>query len=217
MVFAAVRDLIWPATCACNPRDLLATRSRYAMCTACEELLEANDGVRCAICDAPGRACCSSGLAMRAPFLYGGPLAEVIAAAKFRGREDLARGLGRLLADHVGPLSGVVVPIPLARGRRFERGYNQSVLIAREVARGHRLRLVHGLARTRKTGAQHLLPLAQRAANIANAFTARVRFTGPVVLVDDVITSGATMRSAAQALREAGATEVYGVAVARTP
>lgn len=218
VLLASLRDLIWPATCICSDAHL-DHRPRYGLCDVCVDASSINDGRRCPGCDAPGVPCCEPGpLSMRAPFLYGGRVAEAIAAAKFHDREDIARGLGRLLAQHITPVGcTAVVPLPLAAGRRFTRGYNQSVLLAREVASAHQLPLVHGLKRTRATATQHMLPLVERHGNLANAFAARHRFSGRVVLVDDVITTGATMRSAARALFAAGATEVHGLAIARTP
>ncbi|MBC7792301.1 MAG: ComF family protein [Clostridia bacterium] len=183
-------------------------------------MLTPNDGVRCEVCDAPGTDCCASTkeLIMRAPFLYGGPLADAIVAGKFLSREDLMRGLGRLLADNANLEDcTAVVPIPLASRRRFERGYNQSVLIAREVSREHRIPLIYGLKRIRPTARQHERSLADRRTNVAGVFASSKRFSGRVALIDDVITSGETMRSAARVLREAGASEVVALAIARTP
>jgi competence protein ComFC len=217
MLLAAVRDLVWPATCPCAPREMLAGRPRYGLCDVCVGVLTPNDGPRCAVCDAPGRTCCAkTDVRLRAPFLYGGPLADGIAAMKFRGREDLASGLGRLLADHVELEGSAIVPIPLATWRRFQRGFNQSAALAREVGRVHEMPVVHGLQRVRHTTPQHQLNAEARRVSLRGAFKATRRFSGRVILVDDVITTGGTMYAAADALLAAGATEVLGIALART-
>jgi ComF family protein len=112
-----------------------------------------------------------------------------------------------------------VLPIPLSAERLAERGYNQSLLLARQLAATKTEAQL--LLRTRHTPAQRTLPRAQRLANLTGAFavdplrTAEVRGKR-VVLVDDVMTSGASLHTAAQALREAGARHISAVVLART-
>jgi ComF family protein len=144
----------------------------------------------------------------------------MIAAAKFRGREELAAAAGRLLAadSEAGTLvAGVsaVVPVPLGRRRRRQRGYNQAAVIARALGRTHRRPVVYALRRTRETSPQSDLPLLSRAANVDGAFAPLRQVSGRVALVDDVVTSGQTACAAARALLEAGASDVVVLAVAR--
>jgi ComF family protein len=148
-------------------------------------------------------------------------LAQAIGAMKFDGRDDLARGLGRLLAVHsdIRALAAdceVCVPVPLAPARARTRGYNQSAILARMIGRALRLPVRYCLRRVRNTPPQHLLGNAQRRRNLIGAFAAKGRVSGAVLLVDDVITSGETMRAAAQALLDAGALKVIAIALART-
>lgn len=219
---------VFPQTCV-SCKAGLNTRPSCGLCSACFEVLTDNDGPRCPRCDEPGTASLCSAChdepppfaATRAPLVYGGPLADVVASAKFQGREDLASALGDLVArDETARAlahdASALVAVPLGRRRRRQRGYNQSVLIARRLARAWRLPLLHALTRTRDTPPQSALPLRERLANLQDAFRARRPLSGRVVLVDDVITTTATVRQAAAALRTAGATEVHVVAVGRS-
>jgi ComF family protein len=235
LIEATLVTLFPPRCGACNAA--LAVRPRYGLCDVCFEVLEPNDGPRCSCCDAPTPedALCSTAdgarcpgcvsdppafASLRAPWIYGGGLAELVVGAKFRGREDLAVALGRLLAasDEIGALvegATAFVPVPLGPKRRRKRGYNQAAVMARTLARQCGAPLRHALRRIRDTAPQSELALAARRANVRGAFVARGRLAGKVVLVDDVITSAATVREAAHALLAAGAGQVVAVAIAR--
>jgi ComF family protein len=110
----------------------------------------------------------------------------------------------------------VVVPVPLHPSRRRERGYDQAALLARGLA--VTLDLTYDgqvLRRTRRTRQQTTLDVRGRQRNVAGAFAATLPLDGEaVLLIDDVVTTGATIESAAMALREAGADRVYGLAFA---
>ena len=188
---------------------------------------------RCAACDAGvrrGRAFCPPCAAtvvgppvgdprVAAVGLFGGALADAVRRLKYEDHPELARPLGDLLARAGARLAAgvdVIVPVPLASSRLAERGYNQAGLLAsRAAARWGLPALARGLRRVRATS-----PLAKqgahaRKASIEGAFVAL--HPGPlrgqrVLLVDDVRTTGATLRAAEQALRAAGAT-VAGCAV----
>lgn len=224
----AVFVALFPPRCgACNAG--LAVRPPFGLCDACFEVLEPNSGARCERCDLPDvagscpdcRARAPAFSALRAPWVYGGPVTDLVVAAKFRGREDLAAAVGRLLAeDEVArTLAGGVtccVPVPLGASRRRKRGYNQSAVIARMIGRAWDVPVRYLLKRRQETAPQSDLPLAQRRANVAGAFCA-AKASGTVLLVDDVVTSGETVREAAAGLLDAGASEVRVVALARAP
>ncbi len=227
---AAVDSLLvalFPPRCgACEA--WLAARPRLGLCEPCHEVLELNDRVRCERCDLPGEVTlcerCARQLPaferLRAPWVYGGPMADLVVATKFHGREDLAAALGRLLAEDGAARSlaagaSALVPVPLGRRRQRERGYNQSAVIARVVGAAWGLPVRYDLRRTRDTQPQSDLPLDQRRDNVRAAFVARGALSGKVVLVDDVVTSGETVSQAAAALTAAGAEPVAVVAVAR--
>lgn len=162
---------------------------------------------------------------IEACFLYEGPLAAAIAHLKFTGQLELAGPLGRLLA--CAPIWrerwDLVAPVPLHWRRALLRGYNQSALLARWALRrapaGPRLapRL---LRRVRATPAQTLLDAPARRQNLHGAIA--VRSTRPlaglrVLVIDDVTTTGATLRACIDALLAAGAARAAGLALLRTP
>jgi ComF family protein len=158
--------------------------------------------------------------------VYGGAVAQGLTRMKYGARPDLARPFGDLLcraadgqADLFGRPGTVVVPVPLHAMRLADRGFNQSALLARRLAR-HVGAPLHALAvaRVRNTPRQVGLDRAARRANVDGAFViakpAAVR-DRHVILVDDVCTTGATLRAVSRALREAGAVSVAGAVVAR--
>lgn len=148
------------------------------------------------------------------------PLARAVRALKYHGHRAVARSLGAALADLLPiPADAVVVPVPLHVTRLRARGYDQAVLLARALARTRRLRLiVRALVRHRATATQANLDAAARRANVRDAFTVTRAVDGAtVVLVDDVLTTGATADSCARALLAAHAAHVLVLTVGRTP
>jgi ComF family protein len=155
----------------------------------------------------------------RSAAVYSGAVREAIHAFKFNGKTALARPLGALMLDGCARPAEVtaVVPVPLARARERERGYNQAALLAERIAEGWGVPLRRRwLARLRDTPAQSDLTAAERRANVRHAFGASAAVRGAhVVLVDDVLTTGATAAECARVLRAAGAAEVGVLTVAR--
>ncbi len=146
-------------------------------------------------------------------FVYGGPLADALQRFKYGGRSDLAAPLGALLAKAAGRHAGhvdAVVPVPLHRRRLRTRGFDQTALLARPVARALGVAFEpRRLVRTRATPPQVGLDAAARSDNVRGAFLARPRPRRPrVLLLDDVRTTGATLEAAARALQAAGTREV---------
>ena len=155
---------------------------------------------------------------------YDGALREIIHAFKYEGRRSLAQPLGSLLRERsVRALDGAacVVPVPLFAWRRLRRGFNQAADLASQME----LPVVHALWRVRYTASQTGLSAAARRRNVHGAFRlspflsakTRARFIEErvVVLVDDVMTTGATSDACAEVLRKAGASEVRVVTLAR--
>ncbi len=155
--------------------------------------------------------------------LYAGGLRTLHHAFKFAGWDLLAGPLGARLAAlsrETGIASGAdaLVPVPSTRKRNRERGYDPASLLADETARRLRLPCRDFLSRTRETLPQSTLPAARRRDNVEGAFAASPRVRGRVlVLVDDVVTTGATLFAAARALREGGARDVRALVLSRTP
>jgi ComF family protein len=153
---------------------------------------------------------------VRAPFLYDGPAREAIHRLKFAGWRDVAAALAAALAacPDRAP-ADVITWVPLARRRLAERGYDQARALAVALARHTGMPAVRLLRRPVATGPQARRGGADRREAMRGAFTA-VRPAPPrVLLVDDVVTTGATAAACAEALREAGAREVHVIAAAR--
>jgi ComF family protein len=146
---------------------------------------------------------------------------DALHAFKFEGKRALARPLASLVLEQWGAaieadVAGLVA-VPLARSRERERGFNQAALLAERLAPALRLPLrSRWLARVRATGPQSDLGAAERRANVRGAFVADTAVAGcHVVVVDDVLTTGATAAECARALRAAGAIRVGVLTVAR--
>lgn len=155
---------------------------------------------------------------------YGGKTRELIHRYKFLGKTRLAGALGPLLCaalNRAGAMEGIdlVIPVPLHRRRLFQRGYNQSWLLAAEVGKAFGVPVACDLlVRARFTRPQFALSRADRRKNIKNAFTvlAPGRLAGKaVLLVDDIMTTGATLGEAARAMKREGAARVVCAVAAR--
>lgn len=151
---------------------------------------------------------------------YGGPLTDIIYAAKYHGQWASARLLGRCLGRLPKPWLGsapVAVPVPLTASRLASRGYSQSHLIAAQAAREWRIaHASHWLIKSRHTLRQASLARHERASNINDSFIATASIAGQrIVLIDDIMTSGATLREAARAASQAGALVIAAAVIAR--
>ncbi|MDP2367030.1 ComF family protein [Rhodoferax sp.] len=156
---------------------------------------------------------------------YDYPWTDLISHFKFHGQPGLARSLGRLMrsAPWVEPAleqADLVIPMPLSAPRLRERGFNQAVELAKQLAPTGRIesRL---LLRIKDTAPQLKLNRNERLTNLNNAFAveplkAPCLKAARVVLLDDVMTSGASLHAAARALRGAGAGHITGIVFART-
>jgi len=203
------------------------------LCAACDaDLPRLGPGPcpRCAL-DSPAGAVCGRCLAKPphydatfAALAYRFPADVLVQALKFRGELALASLFGRLLAEKLAGSDRVdcLVPVPLSTHRLRERGFNQALEIARHVAReagrtsGSRL-APELCERTRDTPAQLGLPPAERARNVRGAFHCPRLIEGATVAVlDDVMTTGATLDEIAATLKKAGAARVVNWVVART-
>jgi ComF family protein len=154
---------------------------------------------------------------------FSGVVRRALHALKYAGERRLAEPLGHAVADRwrrAGAGGDVLVPIPVHASRRRERGYDQAELIAAVTAAALLVPWAPALVRDRATAPQYRLDRRHRAANVEDAFVVRPEASGAVagrwvVLVDDVVTTGATLVAGASALLDRGALAVSAVTVAR--
>jgi len=158
--------------------------------------------------------------ALISPYHYADPkVRRLIKEYKYHGAAEIERVLRGLTAAGVDklrtifPSPATVVPMPLHASRERERGFNQAATIGDAVSKTLGLEMASPLKRRKRTEEQARLDTPARRENCQNAFTSSP-VAGDIILVDDVITSGETMRAAAQALRDAGARRVFGFALA---
>lgn len=239
-----VLSWIFPSRCAAC--DEPAFPLRAGVCEAClgEACPPTLRGPVCPRCALPldtgeGAASCEECATAPPAFAtaralgpYAGRLRKIVQVYKFKGYDILAQplgqrlaGLARCMSAPAGPQENVVVvPAPSTRERNLERGYDPAVLLAQETARRLSLPLVRALARTSGGPAQETLDSRARRANPSLRFTTTLDFRRRhpsrqtrVLLVDDVLTTGATLRAAARALLDAGAARVDVLVLARTP
>jgi ComF family protein len=201
--------------------------ARGILCPACDADLPRLAGTLCPRCalPSPGAAVCGRCLADAphydatvAALAYRFPADTLVHSLKFRGQLALAPLMGDLLIDKIRERIDLVVPVPLSRERLRERGYNQAVEIARHVAKERRVPLeLTVMTRERNTQAQADLPWSERARNVRGAFRCERSLDGAAIaVVDDVMTTGATLDELAATLKRAGAARVVNWVVART-
>ena len=201
--------------------------ARGILCPACDADLPRLAGTLCPRCalPSPGSALCGRCLADAprydatvAALAYRFPADTLVHALKFRSQLALAPLLGDLLIEAIRERIDLVVPVPLSRERLRERGYNQAAEIARHVAKERRARLELTIViRERDTRAQADLPWSDRARNVRGAFRCERSLDGAAIaVVDDVMTTGATLDELAATLKRAGAARVVNWVVART-
>jgi ComF family protein len=225
----AALDLLFPPRCA------LCGRHGAALCDDCAGALPRADQPRCPRCwspQRPGWGCrrcdesASGGLALeglRSPYVFQEGARELVHALKYNYYSTLASPMGELMARYLlgtPPLADVLVPVPLHPRRQRARGYNQSLLLAREVSRRLDLPLAAGaLMRRRDTAPQAKAAEADaRRRNVAGAFDCRTGAAAGrrVLLVDDVTTTGATLDACARVLlAQGGASSVWALTFAR--
>jgi ComF family protein len=152
-----------------------------------------------------------------AAFVYAYPLDRLVVGLKYRGTLAYADFLAAALATCVDVRPDVVVAVPLARSRQRQRGFNQAGEIARRVARACGVPACHGLDRVQDAPTLTSSDRRERMRSMRDAFVASPALRGKrVAIVDDVLTTGATLGAAARAARRAGAEVVAGWVVART-
>ena len=215
---------------------MLACPTQGPVCDACWDAVPWYAEPLCPTCGAvrqPGLTCrCDDRprhlAAIASAARFDGPMRAIVHAFKYGGHQTLAVPLAARLATHPHvrlDAVDLVVPVPLHPLRRFERGFNQAERIARHLG----VPVVHALARRRWTTPQAGQHADTRGRNVRDAFAIAPRLTtrgrralrdelakARVLLVDDVVTTGATLSACGRVLREAGVREVRAATIART-
>lgn len=230
-LWAPLLDLLFPPRCThCGRQGQEGGR----LCVDCRAQITRLAPPWCPHCGLPQtttdscRACQAQPLpftGLRSAAWYSGPLRPAIHAFKYNNARELAEPLAGLLTTAWNSLTGPVdamIPVPLHSSRERERGYNQSLLLARQVQRWANVPVASNLVvRTRRTVPQVSLHAQERQRNVAQAFglANQAGSAGVVgrhfVLIDDVCTTGATLAACAAVLQTAGAAAVWAVTIAR--
>jgi ComF family protein len=210
-------DLLFPPRCA------LCGRDGTLLCEPCIAALPRAAGTRCERCWMPIRSAgvcrhCAeappSFVSLRAAFVMDGGSRRLAHELKYEGMTSLAAPMGSLMVESLGATidSEVVVPVPLHSSRERTRGYNQAALLARQVARLAGMSLLdRAVRRTRSTTPlTKTMHREERLAIMRDAFSARRDDLAgrAILLVDDVVTTGATLDACSEALMAAGAARV---------
>ncbi len=187
------------------------------LCALCGRPIK--DGTQCAFCDSESPI--DHG---RAWMLFIPPSDKVVHHFKYRRKTRLAHLLGRAMAgminaDHLLSGADIITPIPLFWWKRIRRGYNQSDILSRIVSTETGIRLEYLLRRIKNTKTQTRLSTEERKKNVSHAFAVSSddMRDKKVLLIDDVLTTGATVRECARVLKEHGAVAVYSCVAAITP
>ena len=218
---SAALDLAFPASCAgCG-------REGEALCATCSRALDVRLELR-------GGTPIGLPADLPAPLLqlewcapFAGPVRAALHQLKYAGERRLAQPLGEAIAkrwQRIGEGAAIIVPVPVHAERERQRGYDQANLIAEVAARSLGFPWLRALERGRATVAQFQLGREERSANVSGAFRARAgagsvdarAIAGRwILLVDDVVTTGATLAACAASLEAAGALAVSAIVVAR--
>jgi competence protein ComFC len=217
-------DWLYPPVCGgCD-------RPGFRWCPDCQEQVVRIPEPVCEICGLPQNragicAACSTERppyrALRSWVAFDGPIRQALHRLKYRRNIALGDALAYPLTEYLAGLNWpveAVVPVPLGAKRMRERGYNQVGLVARPLAALTGWRYAPGaLARSRETRSQVGLSAVERQENMRDAFRSTPRLVAgrTVLLMDDVATTGSTLRSGAEALLLSGAREVYALTIAR--
>ncbi|MBI5862818.1 MAG: ComF family protein [Rhodocyclales bacterium] len=225
-----LKNSVVASIAATLPQDCLlcgAASGQAALCRGCAASLPQLNTPRCPLCALPTPVAGACGACLAHPphfdattalWRYAFPLDQLIQSLKYAHRLANADFLGKALAAL--PLAirpDIVLPVPLAATRLRERGFNQSVELARPLARRLGMPLeLERIRRCRDTPPQAGLPWKERAKNIHHTFECRVDLTGKnILIIDDVMTTGATLNELARTLKAHGAVRVENRVLAR--
>jgi len=230
-------DLLLPPRCHICKKPVKTAETLH-ICSDCQTTLPFITSPACSVCGIPMAGAgedhpCSRCMitpppyrAARAALRYEGNCRDLIHAFKYQYKSHLRRPLGLLMARHLRPFAETIrpdllVPVPLHVSRLRQRGFNQSVLLGEILSREWQIPLLRqGLLRIRATVPQVELNRDQRLENLRGAFTVKESpaiANRRIMLVDDVFTTGSTLRECASILISGGCREVSAVTIAHAP
>lgn len=226
-LIARLLNILYPSQCpTCGTSSDVFNLS--PICISCWSGIKRYRGPSCRVCALPvvseDSKVCGQCLKKAPPFskviaygLYEDILAEAINQLKFHGIKRISKRLGRLLLSLDLPETDGIVPVPMTIKRLRERGFNQSLLIARVIAKESKVPLLMDtLLKKKETPPQIGLSAKERLLNLKNAFEVKGNMKGlRLLLVDDVMTTGATVTECSKVLVKAGAEEVIVLTLAR--
>lgn len=212
-----------------NSRCVLCdgSEAHAGICQACRKELTGPGPVSCPLCARPLPQPAVCGACLKRPPYYDAtvaacayrfPVDALIQRFKYSGQLSLAPVLAGLLADHVESRPDLLIAMPLASSRLRERGYNQAHELAHVIGRRTDVPIwANACRRVRDTPPQALLPWNERPRNVRGAFVCDGPVAGlHVALVDDVMTTGATLNELARVVKRAGAARITNFVIART-
>ena len=222
-----IRSLI-EHTLPAQPCILCGALNRAGVwCDACDAGLPRLSDAHCPVCALPSHASATCGHCLQhtpsfdrtvAAFAYDFPVDKLIQAVKFSGQLALIDLLGDALAQRIDSRPDGIIAMPLHPLRLRERGFNQSHLLAQRIAlRLNVALLTDACIRTRNTSPQSTLPWQERGKNMRKAFSCSADLSGKhIAIVDDVMTTGASIEELARTLRQAGASQISAWVIACT-
>lgn len=228
MLLNILLNFIFPSKCpVCSNKP--ENHAYNPICTACWRSIKRYTGPACSICGLPAvssaATICEACIKNKPPFakavyygIYEGVLKESIHLLKFKGIKRLSSPLCRLLSDISVPETDGIIPVPMHPKRLKQRGFNQTAVIGHRLSKKIKAPLMPDvLIKVKDTPPQTDITGKERLKNVRNAFAAEKKINGlNLLLVDDVITTGATVRECSQTLLEAGAKSVVVIAIARS-
>ena len=225
-----VIDLLYPSKPKC---DICGSVGTAVACDICMASLDYLQGVTCLHCGKqlnekyPKSICpdCRDGIfhydRAYSCFAYSGMGKELIHKLKYEGKIQLSKVIAGLMEERLRNevLSiDAIVPVPIHENKLRTRGFNQSLIIARELAGRLRKPVLDCLLRTKETKEQYNLDKAQRYLNIVDAFSVKLLYNNDknksILLVDDIYTTGSTVNECSRVLREFGARNIYVITAA---
>jgi ComF family protein len=228
-------NFLFPKVCSCCKQNLPASY-KGNICNSCLSKLPKNDGLKCSTCDVQIQSqkhCydCSHNKnyfdLIKAPYKYEKSIKILIHNFKYSNRfflaKDFSDGMVNIILENdLDKRADIIIPVPLFITRRFLRGYNQADLLAKEISKKINIKYENKiLIRKFYTKAQFLLNRKARQENLQQSFYINKKYTNiikskNILLVDDIVTTCATVNSCAKILKQAGAKKVFVISIART-